>query len=128
MQFKRQQREAAAKTWNASNWFYQNLGTPAREIVSNAYGVNQCTPKQRAQSQEYLTLALSLFARKIGADKSHVVHALLTGSVEALANILTRRELNKGRTVLNAPVNYTIDWEKFAEDWQAAFRDVTLVP
>jgi hypothetical protein len=116
MQFKRQQREAAAKTWNASNWFYQNLGTPAREIVSNAYGVNQCTPKQRAQSQEYLTLALSLFARKIGADKSHVVHAMLTGSLTSLMAALGRK----------SGANFST--ESLAEDWQAAFRDVTLVP
>jgi hypothetical protein len=113
MQFKRQQREAAAKYWNATSWFYQNLGTPARQIVEHAYGITTCTAKERAQSQEYLTLALSLFARKIGADKSHVVHALLTGSVDSLIDALGRK----------AHVRH-VSSITLADDWQEAFRDV----
>ena len=91
MQFKREQREVFSKTWGPDNWFYQVLGEPARAIVEKAYSVRFCSARERAKSQEYLTLTLSLFARKVGAEKSHVVHALLTGRVESLLAAIGRK-------------------------------------
>lgn len=116
MQFKKQQREAAAEHWGPSSWFYKQLGEPAREIVERAYGIKEGSKKELAQAQEYLTLALSLFARKIGADKSHVVHALLTGQLSSLMAALGRKP------------GVSFSEQSLAEDWEAAFREVTLVP
>lgn len=117
MQFKQQQREQAEQNWGPHSWFYQHSGEPIRTIVGRAYGMHlyPCTPREQSLSQEYLTLALSIFARKIGAGKSHVVHALLTGSVPSLIEAIGRR--SQIASFLETSL---------IEDWEAAFREVSL--
>lgn len=117
MQFKRHQREQLEKSWGAQSWFYQYSGQSIRDIVGRAYGIQSCTPRERALSQEYLTLALSIFAHKIGAEKSHVVHALLTNSVRGLRDAVWY----KG----GDPNDYPSEKE-IAENWEAAFREVSF--
>lgn len=116
MQFKRQQRELARANWGPESWFYQNLGQPARDIVGRAYGILSCSPREKARSQEYLTLSLSLFARKIGAEKSHVVHAVLTGSLSGLMSAICRRE------------GANVSSKELAAAWEASFREVSRGP
>lgn len=115
VQFKEHQREQAEQSWGPDSWFYQHSGQPIRDIVGRAYGVYECTPKQRALSQEYLTLALSIFARKIGAGKSHVVHAILTGSIDSLIAAIARRAHDSPFTREAILI----------EDWEAAFREIS---
>lgn len=112
MQFKRDQREVMKEAWGSSSRFFSSLGQPAREIVEKAYSLRFCSARERAQSQEYLTLAVSLFARKIGVQKSQAVHALLTGRMDKLLEI-------KGRKPGAVFSINTIE-----EDWQASFREV----
>lgn len=91
MQFKQEQLQQLSRSWGPESWFYEVLGPPAREIIERAYGIRHCAARERSKSQEYLTLALSLFARKVGADKAQVVHALLTGKVESLLAAMGRK-------------------------------------
>ena len=115
MQFKAQQREQARENWGPGSWFYDNLGQPARDVVGRAYGILSCSPRERAVSQEYLTLALSLFARNVGAEKSHAVHALLTASITGLVIAIKKKE------------GVDVSTDSLAEEWQNAFREVTLL-
>jgi hypothetical protein len=112
VQFKKQQREQILANWGPQSWFYQSLGQPARDIVGRAYSLIPCTPKERTLSQEYLTLALSIFARKIGAEKSHVVHGLLTSSLTSLIEAVGRKS------------GAQLSLETLSEDWTASFREV----
>jgi len=112
MQFKQEQQQQLAKSWGPSSWFYQNLGDPARRIVEGAYGVRFCSARERAKSQEYLTLALSLFARKIGAEKSQVTHALLTGEASKLLAAVGRKS------------GATFSISDLSEAYQESFREV----
>lgn len=114
MQFKEVQRAQLEAHWGEGSWFYQVLGQPAREIVEKAYGLRQCSARQRALSQESLDLVVSVFARRIGAEKTHIVHALLSGSLNSLMDALGRR----------AHVRHIND-TFLAEEWQNAFREVT---
>lgn len=115
MQFRREQREVFSKTWyEPNNWFRQVLGEPARAIVEKAYGARVCSAREKAKSQEYLTLTLSLFARKVGAEKSHVVHALLTGRIESLQDACYRKE----------GIRYGLD--TFAAAYLESFREVGI--
>lgn len=118
MQFGAKQQEMALANWGPQSWFYQNLGQPARDIVGRAYGVLSCSNRERTSSQEYLTLALQIFAQKIGADKSHVVHALLTNSPRhLLVAIIRREELHE---------TGTLSTKDLAEKWVQSFREAQL--
>jgi hypothetical protein len=112
MQFKKAQRAEFAVHWNENSWFYKNLGQPAREIVEKAYGLRKCTPRELHASQETLTTVMSVFARRIGAEKSHTVHALLTGSISGLTAAIGRKP----------GASFSI--ESIKEDWEDSFRQV----
>lgn len=116
MQFKRVQREQLLEVWGAGSWFYANLGPAARVIIECAYGIvdiPQITPRERAKAQDDVTLAMSIFARRIGCDKSHVVHALLSGSFDGLQRALERNGNASSEQVIR-------------DAWQSAFRDTNL--
>lgn len=115
MQFRQTQKDQLTQTWNESSWFYSSLGEPARQIVSKAYGLTLCTPRERSKCQEDVTLALSIFARNIGCDKSHAVHALLSGS---LGHLLTA--LGKIHGTIFISLN------GLTEAWEGAFREINL--
>jgi hypothetical protein len=113
MQFKKAQRAELHRTWGPQSWFFQVLGAPAREIIECAYGLKGTEAARRTKCQEDVTLALSIFAQKIGCDKSHVTHALLTGSLTHLCLALHRiGEHPRESTLRNA--------------WSDAFREVNL--
>jgi hypothetical protein len=122
VQFRAAQREQLSRTWNDQSWFFRSLGEPARDIVAQAYGVKPCTAREKSKSQEYLTLAASVFARKIGAEKSHVVHALLSGSVEHLCEAIGRRAKAAGVDFIDAD---RAD-DQLREAWEASFREVVI--
>jgi hypothetical protein len=111
MQFKRAQRGQLQRNWHGGSWFHKNLGPPVRSIIERAYGIEECEPKDRTKAQEDVTVALALFARSVGCEKSHVVHALLSGSIKALQ-----------RAVHKAGGNVTEDLLRSA--WQNAFRNI----
>jgi hypothetical protein len=116
MQFGVTQREQLRRNWYGESWFYTNLGSPARTLIEAAYGiinVPQVTPKQRAQAQEMVTTSLSIFAHRTGCDKSHVVHALLSGSIEGLQRALERTGNASSELELRVI-------------WESCFRDVAL--
>lgn len=112
MQFKSEQRAYIETSWGKGSWFFDNLGFPARAIVERAYGLRTCSPTEMSKSQEALTLVTSVFARRIGAEKSQVVHALLTG------------ELNKLLAAIGRKKGAQFSTGQLAEEWQQAFRDV----
>jgi hypothetical protein len=111
MQFKRAQREELSRSWNKESWFFSELGLPARGIIMRAYGLEICSPKIRTKCQEDVSMAVSNFARKIGAEKSHVTHAMLSGSILHLKRALAK----KGLTCEDATLTY---------EWQNAFREL----
>jgi len=113
MQFKRAQREELARSWNKESWFFNELGLPARQIIARAYGLEVCDPKTRTKCQEDTSLVVGLFARTVGAEKSQVAHALLSGSLKHLEVALRRN----GITHSNAHLS---------KSWQEAFREVNL--
>jgi hypothetical protein len=114
MQFRKEQREAVARSWGMNSWFYLNLGQPIRDVIERAYGLKPCTPKERAASQEVLTTALSVFAQKIGAEKSHCVHALLTGRLDSLMAALGRKQ------------GASFSSNSLKEAWISSFREVII--
>lgn len=114
MQFKKVQRAELKANWGEGSWFYQNLGQPARDVVERAYGLRECSPRQRAASQEALTLVMSVFARRIGAEKSQATHALLSGSIEGLLAALGRK----------TGARFSV--ETIREAWVSSFREVLI--
>jgi hypothetical protein len=116
MQFRQPQLEALQCNWHGGSWFYSNLGLPARLIVEAAYGlinIPVITPNQRKKAQEDLTTAMSIFARRVGCDKSQAVHALLSGSIESLHRAIERNG--------NASSE-----QELRDAWEAAFRDINI--
>lgn len=113
MQFKKAQRSQLQKHWHGGSWFYKSLGPPARAIIECAYGLKECTPKLRAVAQDDVTTALTIFARRVGCEKSHIVHALLTGSIKHLKKALHSLQGNTDENYLR-------------NAWEAAFRDINV--
>lgn len=116
MQFKRKQRDALLRSWHGGSWFYTSLGPPARSIVEQAYELPDgviVPNSQKARAQDDLTVIMAIFARRIGCDKSHAVHALLSGSIESLQKALIRagQRADKGHLL---------------KAWESSFRDVSL--
>jgi len=113
MHFGKRQREVMAKSWKQGNWFYDKLEPLYQEIVGKAYGCLLSTAGTRSWCQEVTSTALSNFAQKIGATKSHVVHAMLTGEHETLFNGL-------------APGVWQFGLARHVAmgDWQDSFKEV----
>lgn len=118
MQFKKAQRAELLRTWNQDSWFYYNLSVPARQIIEHAYGLRPCSPKTRTKCQEDVTLALALFSDKIGCDKAHACHALLSGSVQHLVQAIERLHGSEA-SVATTP-------EALSDAWEASFRESNM--
>lgn len=90
MRFSKGQRATLVRTWNVDSWFYQYSSEPVRHIIEHAYGLRACDAKTRTKCQEDVSLALSLFATKVGCGKDQACHALLSGSILHLLKALEK--------------------------------------
>lgn len=98
MKFGKDQQETLKRNWNNRSWFYCMSAEDICDYIQCAYGLKVSKPITAAQyqkfqpfCQEFVSAALYTFARKLGCKKSHVVHALLTGSVSHLLQALERQ-------------------------------------
>lgn len=91
MQFRKAQRAELARNWEKS-WFRLALPSNGQRLIEEAYGLVVVKEPVRNYAQFQLSDALSTFALDLGCDKSHVTHALLTGSVESLMRALGKIE------------------------------------
>jgi len=85
--FGERQRLAVVESWSEGNWFFDQLEPLYREVVRKAYGCQSCRVSEQQYCQRAVSYALDLFAQEIGAEKSKVVHALLTAHNEFAFNI-----------------------------------------
>ena len=113
MRFGKSQREQLQRTWNEKSWFYRNVGIPVRVVIEVAYGLTPSVASHQTKCQEDVSLALELFAGKIGASKSQVVHALLTGDFLSLMRVLIR---DSGGGIPHS----------LGEKWVESFREVSM--
>ena len=128
MQFKKAQRAQLHKTWNPKSWFYQHSSLPIRDIIAKAYGITLCKAAERQKCQEDVSLALSIFARKLGCDKAHVTHALLTGDIQALirATVKFKGQSMDDRLQTAYAFRTGFDSHAFVAAWEHSFRDINV--
>ena len=117
MRFGKKQQAVLARSWNKTSWFYRELGEPARAIVERAYGLRQCDPALRYSCQEDVSLALSIFAVQIQAEKAQCTHAFLTGSIKHLRMAIRKRWDHTGKWTGPSSA-------ELVDPWTDAFRDV----
>lgn len=123
MQFRKAQRAELLHSWNGDSWFFRNLGLPARKMIEVAYGLGEYNfpigltlsreqSSARTRAQEDVSQAMAHFARALGCDKSHTVHALLSGSVDALIRAVGRA------------TGQELQHTELRDAWEQAFRSI----
>lgn len=97
MQFGRQQLEQLQRVWVPGFWFFDALEPLHREIIAKAYYLHsapQVSKREAYWCQVIVDLALDSFSQKLDTPKSHIVHALLSGSQGHTAQIIAQAHAN----------------------------------